>query len=26
LSALSMTGYDFPKRSVCSLYDRLRVP
>jgi hypothetical protein len=26
LSALFMTGYDFPKRSVCSLYDRLRLP
>jgi hypothetical protein len=24
--ALFMTGYDFPKRSVRSLYDRLRLP
>jgi hypothetical protein len=26
VSALFMTGYDFPKRIVCSLFDRLRLP
>jgi hypothetical protein len=26
VSALFMTGYEFPKRSVRSLYDRLRLP